>query len=104
MKYDELSDFVVENYSGDFAEDIYCEVCSSCGEAGCCDPWESLKKHITSNNMACLHLPVIMRNIEFNYTAFDRIYDAIFKSETIDEVKIRCTNIFDELYDKIYKD
>lgn len=72
----------------------YCEICSGCGEEGCCSPL-MCKQHPDGR-----YCEWYLRDLRFGYKMYDEIYDLIPKDE---ETQKKLDEIFDKNFELYYK-
>ncbi|MFN7656447.1 MAG: hypothetical protein ACK5OW_01525 [bacterium] len=73
--------------------DVYCPICTGCGEEGCCSPLmckQSQDGHYCES---------YLRDLKFGYKMYNDIYDLIPKDE---ETKKKLDEIFDKNYERYY--
>jgi hypothetical protein len=72
----------------------YCQICSGCGEEGCCSPL-NCKQHPDGK-----YCEWYLRDLKFGYVMYDEIYDLIPKDE---ETQKKFNEIFDKNFKIYYK-
>ena len=83
-------------------DDVYCPICGTCGEEGCCAPLRSIEIHLESKT-DCLYEKQILKDVSFGYRVGLDIYSEVSKNCKDLDTKVRVEEIFDKWWNHYYK-
>lgn len=86
-----IKDFILTKYEYWKYGPIYCPVCGTCGEDGCCNSAIHASIHLQKGGKPCLYAEKLRADLIFDDLLSEKLYEKYLDKE-----------IFDECWDEVY--